>query len=179
MISLTSVEDRAALLDLSERQDNTMLGPVFRVTGLLPPQLQLTTPAWVTTPSHNLMFGVCLFIYYISVSGVTYDLVNSPPAFGVELDSRGHSRPVAIMQWAVRLSDDNNDLDHDVSVEPAVHDRGVHGGVHDADVWSGVHHPGLDHQSINHQVSEHWNILYRHQHAAPAFKASSIIILNN
>ena len=179
MISLTSVEDRAALLDLSERQDNTMLGPVFRVTGLLPPQLQLTTPAWVTTPSHNLMFGVCLFIYYISVSGVTYDLVNSPPAFGVELDSRGHSRPVAIMQWAVRLSDDNNDVDDDVSVEPAVHDRGVHGGVHDADVWSGVHHPGLDHQSINHQVSEHCNILYRHQHAAPAFKASSIIILNN
>merc|ERR1712012_31361 len=85
----------------SERQDNIMLGPVFRVTGLLPPQLQLTTPAWVTTPSHNLMFGVCLFIYYISVSGVTYDVVNSPPAFGVELDSRGHSRPVAIMQWAL------------------------------------------------------------------------------
>ena len=47
------------------------------------------------------MFLVSLCIYYLSVSGLTYDILNSPPAFGVEMDDHGNGRPVAILQWQV------------------------------------------------------------------------------
>ena len=78
-----------------------MLRPLFTLTSLQPPELSLTRPSWLGLPSSNIMFLVCLVIYYLSVSGLTYDIINSPPAFGVELDQNGNGRPVAIMQWQV------------------------------------------------------------------------------
>ena len=81
-----------------------MLRPLFTLTSLQPPELSLTRPSWLGLPSSNIMFLVCLVIYYLSVSGLTYDIINSPPAFGVELDQNGNGRPVAIMQWQVIIT---------------------------------------------------------------------------
>ena len=81
-----------------------MLRPLFTVTSLQPPELSLAWPSWLTLPSSNMMFLLCLAIYYLSVSGLTYDIINSPPAFGVELDHNGNGRPVAFMQWQVITS---------------------------------------------------------------------------
>ena len=33
--------------------------------------------------------------------GITYDIVNSPPSFGVESDDFGNTRPVAFLKWQV------------------------------------------------------------------------------
>jgi hypothetical protein len=74
---------------------------VFNATSLHPPELDITWPSWLGVPSSNTMFILSLIIYYISVSGITYDIINSPPAFGVENDGFGNSRPVAILKWQV------------------------------------------------------------------------------
>jgi len=76
-----------------------MLSQVFSALELRPPDLDIQKPGWLGVPSGNTMFLLCLFIYYMSVSGVTYDIVNSPPSFGVEADDRGNTRPVAILKW--------------------------------------------------------------------------------
>ena len=34
-------------------------------------------------------------------AGFTYDVVNSPPSFGVEADDFGNTRPVAFLKWQV------------------------------------------------------------------------------
>ena len=60
-----------------------------------------TPPSRLALPGSNTMFLVSLCIYYLSVSGLTYDILNSPPAFGVEMDDHGNGRPVAILQWQV------------------------------------------------------------------------------
>ena len=74
---------------------------LFQVTGVQPPQLQLSWPGWLGIPSSSTMFWLCLLIYYLSVSGITYDILNSPPAFGVEMDANGNSKPIAILQHQV------------------------------------------------------------------------------
>ena len=86
---------------VSTQYDYQVLGCLYQVSGLLPPELQLSWPGWLGAPSSNTMFVFCLIIYYLSVSGITYDIVNSPPAFGVEQDANGNSRPVAILQYQV------------------------------------------------------------------------------
>ncbi len=78
-----------------------MLRSLFVLTSLQPPELSLAWPSWLGLPGSNLMFLASLVIYYLSVSGLTYDILNSPPSFGVELDQNGNGRPVAIMQWQV------------------------------------------------------------------------------
>ena len=74
---------------------------VYQVTGLQPPHLQLSWPSWLGLPGSTSMFWLCLLIYYLSVSGITYDIINSPPAFGVEMDANGNSKPIAILQHQV------------------------------------------------------------------------------
>merc|ERR1711892_503878 len=76
-----------------------VLHSLFSATTLHPPELDITWPAWLGIPSSNTMFIFSILIYYISVSGITYDIINSPPAFGVESDGFGNSRPVAILKW--------------------------------------------------------------------------------
>ena len=85
----------------TEHRKQIMIKAVFSVTSLNPPDLSLSCPPWVDRPTSNMMFCLCLLIYYLSVSGITYDIINSPPAFGVELDNNGNGRPVAILQWQV------------------------------------------------------------------------------
>ena len=78
-----------------------MPGCLFQSTGLKPPDLLLTWPSWLGVPSSNTMFGLCLLVYYLSVSGLTYDILNSPPAFGIELDANGNAKPIAILKYQV------------------------------------------------------------------------------
>ena len=80
---------------------NQVLHSLFSASTLHPPELDITWPAWLRIPSSNTMFIFSLIIYYLSVSGITYDIINSPPAFGVESDDFGNSRPVAILKWQV------------------------------------------------------------------------------
>ena len=84
-----------------------MLKAIFSMTRLSPPDLNLSCPSWVARPNSNMMFSICLLIYYLSVSGLTYDIIHSPPAFGVELDHNGNGRPVAILQYQVRNNTEN------------------------------------------------------------------------
>ena len=79
-----------------------VLHKLYSTTTLHPPQLDITWPSWLGIPSSNTMFFFSLIIYYMSVSGITYDIINSPPAFGVESDEFGNTRPVAILKWQVR-----------------------------------------------------------------------------
>jgi hypothetical protein len=76
-----------------------MLSKMFTLLDLTPPDLDIQKPGWVGVPSSNFVFAICIFIYYISVSGITYDIVNSPPSFGVESDDFGNTRPVAFLKW--------------------------------------------------------------------------------
>merc|ERR1712106_145356 len=65
---------------------------------LQPPDLEIKKPQWIGVPSQNICFFLCLCIYFFSVSGITYDIINSPPAFGVELDDHGRQRPVGFLK---------------------------------------------------------------------------------
>merc|ERR1719431_1845224 len=76
-----------------------VLHRLYSLTTLHPPQLDITWPAWLGIPSSNTMFFFSLIIYYMSVSGITYDIINTPPAFGVESDEFGNSRTLAILKW--------------------------------------------------------------------------------
>merc|ERR1711872_117846 len=76
-----------------------MLHLLYSSTTLQPPHLDIAWPTWLGVPSSNAMFFFSLFVYYVSVSGITYDIINSPPAFGVEADGFGNTRPVAILKW--------------------------------------------------------------------------------
>merc|ERR1719244_1786151 len=76
-----------------------VLHRLYSFTTLHPPQLDITWPSWLGIPSSNTMFFFSLIIYYMSVSGITYDIINSPPAFGVESDEFGNTRPVAFLKW--------------------------------------------------------------------------------
>merc|ERR1711902_206284 len=68
---------------------------------LQPPNLKLKKPSWIKAPSAMFVFACVLLSYFLVTGGIIYDVIVEPPSMGSTTDERGHSRPVAFMQYRI------------------------------------------------------------------------------
>ena len=47
------------------------------------------------------MLFMVLLSYFLVTGGIIYDVIVEPPSIGSTTDERGHSRPVAFMQYRI------------------------------------------------------------------------------
>jgi len=77
----------------------TLLKPLFTLLSL--PEVRLKRPSWLHQPSPNQMLFMVLLSYFLVTGGIIYDVIVEPPSMGSTTDERGHSRPVAFMQYRI------------------------------------------------------------------------------
>ena len=52
-------------------------------------------------PIDQQMLFMVLLSYFLVTGGIIYDVIVEPPSMGSTTDERGHSRPVAFMQYRI------------------------------------------------------------------------------
>ena len=52
-------------------------------------------------PNYDQMLFMVLLSYFLVTGGIIYDVIVEPPSMGSTTDERGHSRPVAFMQYRI------------------------------------------------------------------------------
>merc|ERR1719229_1900631 len=101
----------------------TLLKPFFSLLSV--PEIRLKRPSWLHQPSPNQMLFMVLLSYFLVTGGIIYDVIVEPPSMGSTTDERGHSRPVAFMQYRIngqggslKQSDDVNFMDQFFGLNP-------------------------------------------------------------
>ena len=51
--------------------------------------------------NYDQMLFMVLLSYFLVTGGIIYDVIVEPPSMGSTTDERGHSRPVAFMQYRI------------------------------------------------------------------------------
>merc|ERR1711879_473142 len=76
-----------------------LLKPVFSVLSV--PDVKIRRPGWLKMPTANQTLFFILVSYFLVTGGIIYDVIVEPPSMGSTTDERGHSRPVAFMQYRI------------------------------------------------------------------------------
>ena len=89
---------------------NLRQNPLYKVRNF--PILRVT----VFLPNHDQMLFMVLLSYFLVTGGIIYDVIVEPPSMGSTTDERGHSRPVAFMQYRINGQGGNLEQSDDTFV---------------------------------------------------------------